>query len=908
MNTRHLSVVMFTDIKGYTLLMQTDEAAAMKLRVRHREVFEAAHEKFNGTVIQYFGDGTLSTFKSSKDAVECAIHMQMAFKESPKVPLRIGLHLGDIISSADGIAGDAVNVASRVESLGVPGSIFISAKVFDDIKNQKGIKTESMGFFEFKNVAQPKEVFAIANSGLVVPDPDTLVGKTKVQGARKEANRNLGHVIQDLWNRKVFLAAGIYLIGLWILLSAANFIVSNYAISPYWPDVLWVFFISFLPSIILHSYYHNRLEINRMRLVEKITIPSNAMLSIALLVFLFWGKDLGATTQTLVSKDEFGNKVEREVVKNEFRKETNFYPYSNHTSDSTLDWLESGITVMVAEDLAQEDYTWNGYFLDKEALGDMLEHAQSTNAPYFITGHFEKEAGMYVITTQLYEAKYGNLLNERTVRGENLFELGDEISLQLKKDIDMPVYFIQNSPDLPISTILTENVEAYRYYIQSQHAAGIMERLNNHLKADQLDSTFALNNFFWASYLHYFSFPKEAIAIIDKAMRHRKRVSQWNSLGIQRMYYNIHNQPKKAIALMEVQAELFPEDGDVYGQLPFEYLKNGYYEKALEASQRLDEIFPLTSNELFQAQVLTYLNRSREGLDLLNTYVKKNPKDPQGFLQLGDVHLALGNLDEAENIFNKVSLINPENTSMPLMLEHVQYIREQEEDFLVEKFGPLIGEYRQSHSEMTAEFTFLDKKLMCQAKHQNIFQLYPINDSMVISSFGGEMTLRKNKEGKVYQIIQKQGRSTYIWYSLDASIQKANNLLDEGKDGAALEAYKTAYAQNPDHHFLQNFIQHLKFKLRHTATPPATQWKKWLGNYYGSQNEEGERILKLTNDVLDWRSPGGLSSQLLPINERAFILSKQWGTKVFFHEEPGKDRWIEWVYEGGFKKSFVKVD
>jgi class 3 adenylate cyclase len=37
----------------------------------------------------------------------------------------------------DAIYGDGVNIASRMETLAVAGSIFISGRVYEDIKNQK---------------------------------------------------------------------------------------------------------------------------------------------------------------------------------------------------------------------------------------------------------------------------------------------------------------------------------------------------------------------------------------------------------------------------------------------------------------------------------------------------------------------------------------------------------------------------------------------------------------------------------------------------------------------------------------------------------------------------------------------------------------------------------------------------
>ena len=60
-------------------------------------------------------------------------------------------------------------MASRIESISVPGVVTISDKVFDEIKNQNDITTVSLGIFNLKNVKRQIEIYAITNEGLVVP-------------------------------------------------------------------------------------------------------------------------------------------------------------------------------------------------------------------------------------------------------------------------------------------------------------------------------------------------------------------------------------------------------------------------------------------------------------------------------------------------------------------------------------------------------------------------------------------------------------------------------------------------------------------------------------------------------------------------------------------------------------------
>ena len=176
---RQLAAILFADMTGYTAMMQDNEHLARQKRKRFKETLETTIEKHDGKILQNYGDGSLCIFSSAINSVNSAISMQQQLQLEPKVEVRIGIHIGDIVIEDESIYGDGVNLASRVESLAVPGGIFISEKVYDEIKNHENIKTRDMGFFELKNVKQPVHLYAIANEGIIVPSRDELKGKTK---------------------------------------------------------------------------------------------------------------------------------------------------------------------------------------------------------------------------------------------------------------------------------------------------------------------------------------------------------------------------------------------------------------------------------------------------------------------------------------------------------------------------------------------------------------------------------------------------------------------------------------------------------------------------------------------------------------------------------------------------------
>lgn len=172
---RQLTAIMFTDMVGFTTLVQSDERQARLARDRQRSVLEQSIARFGGTTLQFYGDGTLSVFQSAVAAVECAIAIQDALRlADPPVDVRIGIHSGDVVHDENGVFGDGVNVASRIEGLGVAGSVLISGKVYDEVKNQSDIRTRSLGSFNLKNIEHPTRVYAVANRGLQIPAESAL--------------------------------------------------------------------------------------------------------------------------------------------------------------------------------------------------------------------------------------------------------------------------------------------------------------------------------------------------------------------------------------------------------------------------------------------------------------------------------------------------------------------------------------------------------------------------------------------------------------------------------------------------------------------------------------------------------------------------------------------------------------
>jgi len=158
---RRLAAIMFSDIVGYTKLMERDEASAIDILGKNSKVHREAIARSGGRLLKELGDGVLASFDSVSKAVVCAKEIQGAIASDNSYQIRIGIHLGEVIHSGHDVFGDGVNIASRIEGQAEPGTIVVSDAVFNNVKNQSDIVATDLGERELKHIAHPVHLYAI---------------------------------------------------------------------------------------------------------------------------------------------------------------------------------------------------------------------------------------------------------------------------------------------------------------------------------------------------------------------------------------------------------------------------------------------------------------------------------------------------------------------------------------------------------------------------------------------------------------------------------------------------------------------------------------------------------------------------------------------------------------------------
>jgi adenylate cyclase len=165
--TRRLAAITFIDVAGFTTLTQEDERGALALVGELEGLLAPVLKKFRGRRVKSTGDGVLLEFQNALDAVECSVEFQRRVHDrndragARPLPVRVGVHLGDVQGRGADILGDAVNIASRVEGLAEVGGVTLSAPVYDQVHNKVSVGLARVGPRPLRGVREPMVLYRV---------------------------------------------------------------------------------------------------------------------------------------------------------------------------------------------------------------------------------------------------------------------------------------------------------------------------------------------------------------------------------------------------------------------------------------------------------------------------------------------------------------------------------------------------------------------------------------------------------------------------------------------------------------------------------------------------------------------------------------------------------------------------
>lgn len=672
-----------------------------------------------------------------------------------------------------------------------------------------------------------------------------------------------------------FMAA--YLVAAWTFLQFVDWVLNRYNISPYWVDILLWIFIGIIPSLMIYLYNRERINKRILKLREKIIFPLNIIVLMIALYFGFGNSDLGATTKDITFENEEGKVETKTITKEEFRIGVPIYNFKQEVEDSTSQWMSYGIGKLLTEDLMQNkslspDYSYLTTTTDKIREASLFYDI-------YVDGKYKKIGDEYEITTYIRKANNGKKLKELTVKGKNVLQLLDEISVFITSQAGFVESNNLNYIDLPINEFMSNSLEAIEAFVDG-----------NYSKAYTIDKKFALAYLENAKRNSLYNRGKlETQDIIDKAFALKNKLPLQKQLEvyIQRsLAYNLYDEAEKQVKL---QLEVDPNN-DFYNQVLFSiYGDTRKIDSYLEKSQQLFDDDPKPENGMNLAQATLVNGGEKTLLDALKPYEVISPNVLQ--LKLAPL-VFLGKIEEAEDLLEAFKVESPNDKRLIVYDSIIDYHKHN--SIAITDYNDFVGEYISSVTEQTMEFWIDNNRLIQYVSHQRMKCLMPAGENAIGGGYIGDATwkldLIRQDNGKPIGIMN----STYYWnrkidywyWKLDDTIIAANNAFEKKDYEAAERLYNIALKQNPKHAYLKHLLSHLAYDRTKGKDSIQLQNKRFSGTY-GSRRfwiENGDFYYKRKSESVDLPKV-----KLLPISDSTYLNLSKLGTIMQFEATSNGD-------------------
>lgn len=184
--------VMFTDIVGFSEMVSSlPRVASERLLRLHDKLLKKVIRRFRGTLIKSVGDSFLVVFRSPTDAVLCAMAMQDALWElnqqqadNERILIRVALNTGEVRLTSRDVFGEAVNIASRLESETPADCIYLTETVYLTM-NRNEVEFKSIGRQSFKGIPQPLNIYQALSKKSTASESESELANFPYGGAHR---------------------------------------------------------------------------------------------------------------------------------------------------------------------------------------------------------------------------------------------------------------------------------------------------------------------------------------------------------------------------------------------------------------------------------------------------------------------------------------------------------------------------------------------------------------------------------------------------------------------------------------------------------------------------------------------------------------------------------------------------
>ena len=371
--------------------------------------------------------------------------------------------------------------------------------------------------------------------------------------------------------------------------------------------------------------------------------------------------------------------------------------FDNLSDDKSLDAWKTGLSELLITKLTQSKFidVLDGNIIysilkklkleetKKYTKEDLVKVASEGRATHTLSGSIMKAGQNIIITLSLQKPQTGEVINSIPIecRGEEeIIPKVDEVSRQIKSDLDLSPGQMAGDIDKELSKITTASPEAYKYYSQGREflkKLDLYESIPLLEKAIALDPGFAMAYRSLAMVYSNLGNPTKRKEYIQKAFELSDRISERERYLIQGDYYSGSEKTyDKAIEAYVKLLELYPDQAQGNTNLGSLYDEIEEWDKAIERYlANTKRKFPgyVPYNNLASCyEAKGFYEKARETLD---DYAKNFSENLSLRLHVSSIYVSQGKYDLALNEANRAFSLAPTDSRINLMYGNIYFIR-----------------------------------------------------------------------------------------------------------------------------------------------------------------------------------------------------------------------------------------
>jgi len=468
------------------------------------------------------------------------------------------------------------------------------------------------------------------------------------------------------------------------------------------------------------------------------------------------------------------------------------------------------------------------------SLAEKVEVAQTGSDKYMVEGSFGLEEAGLMVTMMLRRTSDLKELHQEAFHFKNVIDAADSLSLVLRDWLDIDLVIMEREMDLPLSSFMTENQEAYKYYVQEDLLAAI-----------DLDSGFAIATAQRATTGHYYQDSRlAALGYIKLAMKYIDQLPKRYRNEILADYYLINHQPDKALRILNNVLKLKPKDLEILDQKA-NILRTNLDPEYVTVMDNIESLRGLTIEEQFQIAILLMVNgEPDDAFQRVTRYEASNPS-VIWVLTKGILRLANRDFDLAQGFFEDFKLQHPDDPEIDRYLEAVRFARETNKETYSDLLNKFVGTYQHESSEMRISNLSFERFGFNKAINQEGYLTFLLNDSTTFYYWNppgrGKSFLKimagKDENGvyliKEYQTNYFEATRSFhnLFWKTDATIDSAKTAILNKEYTKANTYLAEAIQKFPNHYFLKDYLLHVEFMTNEAFEKDRLKLQSIVGEY-----------------------------------------------------------------------------